>query len=72
MKPDTYRVLAMAVRDGAAIGYRRAHKHNENPDEDRVIDAIENPDEDRVIDAIEDAIMGQICEWFKFEDSEAP
>ena len=59
MKPDTYRVLAMAVRDGAAIGYRRAHKYNEKPDEDRVIDAIEN------------AIMGQICEWFKFEDPES-
>lgn len=56
MKPDTYRILSMAVRDGAAIGYRRAHKHNDDPDEDRVIDAIEN------------AIMMQICEWFKFED----
>lgn len=60
MKPDLYRILSMAVRDGAAIGYRRAHKHDDDPDEDRVIDAIEN------------AIMVQICEWFKFEDPETP
>lgn len=58
MKPDIYRILAMAVRDGAAIGYHRAHKHNKNPDEERVIDAIE------------EATMAQICQWFKFEDPE--
>lgn len=58
MKPDIYRILAMAVRDGAAIGYHRAHKHNENPDKERVIDAIE------------EATMAQICQWFKFEDPE--
>lgn len=58
MKPDIYRILAMAVRDGASIGYYRAHKHNENPDEERVIDAIE------------EATMAQICQWFKFEDPE--
>jgi hypothetical protein len=56
MKPDTYRILEMAVRDGIAIGYRRAHKHNDNPDQEQLIDAIEQ------------AVMGQICQWFKFED----
>jgi hypothetical protein len=58
MKPDLYRILSMAVRDGAAIGYRRAYKHDDSPDEDRIIDAIEN------------AVMMQICEWFRFEERE--
>jgi hypothetical protein len=58
MKPDTYRILQMAVRDGAAIGYRRAFKHNDDPDEDFIIQKIE------------DAVMAQVCEWFKFEDIE--
>lgn len=56
MKPDTYRILQMAVRDGAAIGYRRAFKHNDDPDDEQVIDAIEQ------------AVMAQVCEWFKFND----
>ena len=56
MKPDTYRVLQMAVRDGAAIGYHRAFKHDDEPSEERIIDAIEQ------------AVMAQICEWFRFED----
>ena len=56
MKPDTYRILEMAVRDGAAIGYRRAFKHDDEPSEERIIDAIEQ------------AVMAQICEWFRFED----
>jgi hypothetical protein len=56
MKPDEYKVLQMAIQDGIAIGYRRAFKHNENPDEDAVIDRIQQE------------VMTQICEWFKFED----
>lgn len=56
MKPDKYRVLEMAVRDGVAIGYRRAFKHDDSPSDERVIDTIEQ------------AIMTQICEWFKFKD----
>ena len=56
MKLDTYRILEMAVRDGAAIGYRRAFKHDDEPSEERIIDAIEQ------------AVMAQICEWFRFED----
>jgi hypothetical protein len=46
----------MAVRDGAAIGYRRAFKHNDDPDDEQVIDAIEQ------------AVMAQVCEWFRFEE----
>jgi|688.fasta_scaffold03599_23 hypothetical protein len=57
MTPDTYRILEMAVRDGIAIGYRRAFKYDEKPDDDFVIDKIEQ------------AVMTQICEWFKFEDN---
>jgi hypothetical protein len=56
MKPDKYKVLQMAVQDGVSIGYRRAFKYNENPDEDAIIDRIQQE------------VMNQICEWFRFED----
>jgi len=58
MKPDEYKVLQMAIQDGVAIGYRRAFKYNENPDEDAVIDRIQQE------------VMTQVCEWFKFQDVE--
>lgn len=58
MKPDEYKVLQMAIQDGVAIGYRRAFKYSENPDEDAVIDRIQQE------------VMTQICEWFKFQDIE--
>lgn len=57
MTPREYKVLEMAVQDGVAIGYRRAFKHNDNPDEDAIIDKIQQE------------VMNQICEWFKFEDN---
>lgn len=57
MTPREYKVLEMAVQDGVAIGYRRAFKHNDNPDEDAIIDRIQQE------------VMNQICEWFKFEDN---
>jgi len=56
MTPHKYKVLEMAVQDGVAIGYRRAFKYNDNPDEDAIIDRIQQE------------VMNQICEWFKFED----
>jgi hypothetical protein len=58
MKPDLYKIIEMAVNSGVVIGYNKAHKHNDDPDEDQIIDAIEN------------AVMMQICEWFRFEERE--
>jgi hypothetical protein len=58
MKPDTFKVVQMAVRDGIAIGVRRARKH------------IDNPTDDELIDIIEREVMTQLCEWFRFEEDE--
>lgn len=56
MTPDEYKVLDMAVRDGVAIGYRRAFKYDDNPSEDAVIEKIS------------ENVMTQISEWFRFRE----
>jgi hypothetical protein len=55
MKPNTYVILERAVEEGARLGYRRAFKHNENPSEGAIVDAIA------------EAIMLTISEVFVFE-----
>jgi hypothetical protein len=56
MKPDSYRLIQQCVENGVAAGLHRAYKHNESPSAEQVQDAIYN------------AVMHEICEWFKFED----
>ena len=56
MKPDIYKLLMQCVETGIEIGWRRAHKHNDTPDEDTIKSAIDN------------AIANEICEWFDFEE----
>jgi hypothetical protein len=56
MKPNYYVILERAVESGALLGYRRAFKHNENPSEGVIVDAIT------------DAIMLSISEVFTFEN----
>ena len=38
MKPKVHKILEMAVEQGVSYGYRRAHKHIENPTEGAIID----------------------------------
>lgn len=59
MKPNTYKLLMECVETGIALGWRRAHKHNDTPDEEAIKLAIE------------DAIQTEICEWFKFNDEDS-
>lgn len=40
--PKTPVALEEAVKAGVLYGYRRAFKHNESPDENVIIDAIQN------------------------------
>ncbi len=54
----TYEVLSRAVDEGISYGYRRAHKHDPNPSEQAIKDAIEL------------AVMGSICEVFSFDEEE--
>ena len=54
MKPKAYRLLLRCIEDGVEYGYRRAHKH------------IDNPSEDTIKFEIENGIIHAIHEWFDF------
>jgi len=59
MKPNFHKILEMAVEQGVSYGYRRAHKH------------IENPTEGAIIDNVVEQVMNSLDEWFNFEDDES-
>lgn len=46
----------MAIEAGVQRGWRLAHKH------------VENPEEHAIIERINDAVMGEIYEYFSFDD----
>ena len=52
MKPKFHKILEMAVEHGVSYGYRRAHKH------------IENPTEGAIIDNVVEQVMNSLDEWF--------
>ena len=56
MKPRTWIILEQAISNGLKLGYRRATKHNENATEE---DILEHQIK---------SIMGQIYEYFTFDD----
>jgi len=56
MRAKEYKLMSRAVEEGVAYGWRRAHKHVEDPS-----DAI-------VLTEIEQAVINEICEWFEFRD----
>jgi hypothetical protein len=58
MTPDAYKVLVLAVETGVALGLRRAYKH------------CATPSEDQVAAMVEQAVIDEICEWFKFNNEE--
>lgn len=58
MKPKTRVILEMAIEQGVRRGYTRAHKH------------IESPTEGAIIEHIEDCVMGEIYEYFTFEEDD--
>lgn len=58
MKPRTRVILEMAIEEGVRRGYRMAHKYNDNPLEDMIIDHISN------------SVMGQVYEYFTFEEED--
>jgi hypothetical protein len=57
MKPNTLKVLEMCIEIGLSYGWRKAHKHNENPTPSEIQEAQQN------------AIMGEIWEWFDMGDT---
>ena len=58
MKVKTLVILEQAIHEGVTRGYRRAHKH------------IENPTELTICDHIEQCVMEQIHEYFTFEEND--
>jgi len=56
MRPKIRPILEMCIDEGARIGYRRAYKHTEEPDESWVIETINNE------------IMNVIDLYFDFEE----
>jgi hypothetical protein len=58
MKAKTLVILEQAIHEGVTRGYRRAHKH------------IENPTEVTICDHIEECVMEQIHEYFTFDEND--
>jgi hypothetical protein len=58
MKPKAREVLELAIEQGVARGYRRAHKY------------VENPTEESIAATIEECVMSAIYDWFDFDESE--
>ena len=57
MTPNHYKLLQRCVEEGLKLGYNRAHKHNDAPEPEQIMEAQEQ------------AIMDEVCEWFDFEDT---
>ena len=57
MKVKMYNLISECVDRGTQRGYRRAHKH------------LDNPDEVSIVDNIQREIMNELCEYFDFNDA---
>jgi hypothetical protein len=58
MKPRFHVILEQAIEEGVRRGWRRAHKH------------VENPTEESIWEQIEDGVMSSITEYFSFDDND--
>ena len=58
MKPNVLKLIEQCVEDGIILGWNRAHKHTDDPSPNFVQEQISY------------SIMGEIHEWFKFEEIE--
>lgn len=56
MRAKEYNLMAKCVESGITLGYNRAVKHSENPDEDYIKKLIYNE------------VMNEICENFYFDN----
>ncbi len=55
MKPKIRLIIEECVETGSVRGYRKAHKH------------VENPSEDAILTSIQDCIMAELITYFTFE-----
>lgn len=56
MKAKSYVIIERAIEEGYRRGWNRAYKHTDNP----------SPEQIEI--AIKEAIMGEICEVFAFDE----
>jgi hypothetical protein len=56
MRVRAYGVLARAVEEGVACGWRRAHKHTDAPGEEAIQEQIAQ------------GVLNEICEVFAFDE----
>jgi hypothetical protein len=59
MRAKEHEVMRMAIETGVRLGWNRAHKHDPEPADDRILDAL-----------IE-AVCQEVGEWFLFDDVES-
>ena len=55
MRTKDYVVLQRAVEEGVTLGYRRAHKH------------VEHPEQGALCDSIVHEVLNAVCDVFVFE-----
>lgn len=58
MKPNIYRIVSECVEVGARRGVNRSFKYTDNPDMETIINNVDQ------------SIMGELCEWFTFQENE--
>lgn len=58
MTPKILPLLERCIEDGLTRGWNRAHKHTDEPSEERILEEQFN------------AIMGEIWEWFDIVDTQ--
>ena len=56
VKINAYKVIDDVVDRAVRYGYTRAHKH------------VDNPTEDKIIEEIHRAVMNELCEILQFDD----
>ena len=58
MRPKIKVILDRAIEEGVRRGYRRAHKH------------VENPTEESICEHIEECVISEIYEYFTFDEED--
>jgi len=58
MRPKIRPLLEMCINEGVLRGYRRAHKH------------VENPTEESICEHIEEQIMSSLYDYFNFPNDD--
>jgi len=55
---DAYKIISDTIETSIKLGWNRAHKH------------IDNPEQQHVLNEIHTAIMNDLCQILKFDDEE--